>query len=202
MNNARLLERRPGLMFAHFIKPQGRRNLSTFRSIGLTSARPSFRDISAQTAKKPNALPTSPRSQHVGRWRFNSTKQSPNPTPNLGSSEPAPSLSQRLKKLSREYGWTAVGVYLALSALDFPFCFLAVRALGTERIGQWEHNVVEYVKSVVAIPFPGLVEDTGGGDSEGVETVEAAVREGSVALDDQLAKARESNASKWQMVSP
>jgi hypothetical protein len=45
------------------------------------------------------------------------------------------SLSQRLKKLSREYGWAAVGVYLSLSVLDFPFCFLLVRIVGTDRIG-------------------------------------------------------------------
>lgn len=46
------------------------------------------------------------------------------------------SLSGRLKKLSREYGWTAVGVYLSLSVLDFPFCFLLVRMVGTEKIGK------------------------------------------------------------------
>lgn len=46
-------------------------------------------------------------------------------------------LSARLKKLSREYGWTAVGVYLSLSVLDFPFCFLLVRVVGTEKIGSW-----------------------------------------------------------------
>lgn len=45
------------------------------------------------------------------------------------------SLSGRFKKLSREYGWSAVGVYFALSVLDFPFCFLLVRIVGTERIG-------------------------------------------------------------------
>ena len=45
------------------------------------------------------------------------------------------SLGARLKKLSREYGWTAVGVYMALSVLDFPFCFLLVRTVGTDRIG-------------------------------------------------------------------
>ncbi|KAK4071456.1 uncharacterized protein Triagg1_6117 [Trichoderma aggressivum f. europaeum] len=44
------------------------------------------------------------------------------------------SLSGRFKKLSREYGWSAVGVYFALSVLDFPFCFLLVRVVGTERI--------------------------------------------------------------------
>lgn len=45
------------------------------------------------------------------------------------------SLSGRLRKLSREYGWSAVGVYLALSVLDFPFCFLLVKWAGTDRIG-------------------------------------------------------------------
>lgn len=44
-------------------------------------------------------------------------------------------LGARLKKLSREYGWTAVGVYMTLSVLDFPFCFLLVRTVGTEKIG-------------------------------------------------------------------
>ena len=50
------------------------------------------------------------------------------------------SLSARLKKLSREYGWAAVGVYLGLSVLDFPFCFLLVRTLGTERIGEYSKS--------------------------------------------------------------
>ncbi|KAI9664538.1 MAG: hypothetical protein M1821_005984 [Bathelium mastoideum] len=47
-----------------------------------------------------------------------------------------------------------MGVYLTLSALDFPFCFLAVRLLGTERIGRWEHVVVETFWKVVEVPFP------------------------------------------------
>ncbi|WQF88614.1 hypothetical protein CDEST_13628 [Colletotrichum destructivum] len=59
------------------------------------------------------------------------------------------SLSQRLKKLSREYGWSAVGVYLALSVLDFPFCFLLVRIVGTDRIGRLEHWIVSNVKKVI-----------------------------------------------------
>ncbi|RMD42396.1 hypothetical protein DV735_g2719, partial [Chaetothyriales sp. CBS 134920] len=63
------------------------------------------------------------------------------------------SLSQRLKKLSREYGWAAVGVYFALSALDFPFCFLAVRTLGTDRIGHWEHVIVTTVKEWISWPI-------------------------------------------------
>ncbi|KAJ6085924.1 hypothetical protein N7486_010205 [Penicillium sp. IBT 16267x] len=57
------------------------------------------------------------------------------------------SLTQRLRKLSREYGWAALGVYLTLSALDFPICFAAVRLLGVERIGHFEHVVVQSVKN-------------------------------------------------------
>ncbi|RMZ86714.1 hypothetical protein DV736_g6061, partial [Chaetothyriales sp. CBS 134916] len=67
--------------------------------------------------------------------RYNSSSAS-------SAAEQPLSLSQRLKKLSREYGWAAVGVYFTLSALDFPFCFLAVRTLGTDRIGHWEHVIV------------------------------------------------------------
>lgn len=55
---------------------------------------------------------------------------------NGAKAEESLSLSGRLKKLSREYGWSAVGVYLGLSVLDFPFCFLLVKWAGTERIGK------------------------------------------------------------------
>ncbi|KAH6683212.1 hypothetical protein B0J14DRAFT_575384 [Halenospora varia] len=58
-------------------------------------------------------------------------------------------LSARLKKLSREYGWSALGVYLTLSALDFPFCYLLVRSLGTDRIGEWEHIIVSNIKRLI-----------------------------------------------------
>ncbi|KAL6856477.1 hypothetical protein J3F83DRAFT_752677 [Trichoderma novae-zelandiae] len=66
-------------------------------------------------------------------WRRNAAQ---------GAKEESLSLSGRFKKLSREYGWSAVGVYFALSVLDFPFCFLLVRIVGTDRIGQVEHYVV------------------------------------------------------------
>lgn len=46
-------------------------------------------------------------------------------------------LTARLKKLVKEYGWATVGVYLGLSVLDFPFCFLLVRIVGTDTIGKY-----------------------------------------------------------------
>ncbi|KAL9106399.1 MAG: hypothetical protein Q9227_008600 [Pyrenula ochraceoflavens] len=84
--------------------------------------------------------------------RFQSTNTSSSSS-SSSSSTGTPSLSARLKKLSREYGWSAVGIYFALSALDFPFCFLAVRWLGTERIGRWEHWVLHNVKRLVQMPL-------------------------------------------------
>lgn len=88
--------------------------------------------------------------------------KSDNAAPKNGDAAEAPlTLSQRMKKLSREYGYAAVGVYFALSALDFPFCFLAVRALGTERIGHYEHVVVDTFKNTF-----GLKKNTEGNKDE------------------------------------
>lgn len=81
--------------------------------------------------------------------RLSSSKPPINQNPNLKSPEASLSLSQRLRKLSREYGWSALGVYLLLTALDFPFCFLAVRWLGTDRIGHWEHVIIERFWSII-----------------------------------------------------
>jgi len=56
-----------------------------------------------------------------------------------------------MRKLSREYGWSAAGVYLGLTALDLPLCYLLVRSLGTDRIGEWEEVVVSNVKKVIPV---------------------------------------------------
>ncbi|PMD45211.1 hypothetical protein L207DRAFT_508122 [Hyaloscypha variabilis F] len=90
---------------------------------------------------------------HNTRPRRNG-RPSPDPTPNLNSggaaaeAEPQ-SLGARMRKLSREYGWSALGVYFALTALDFPFCYLFVRQMGTDKIGEWEHVVVSYIKQAI-----------------------------------------------------
>lgn len=62
-------------------------------------------------------------------YRGTSKLSSASKTENLG-------IGARLKGLSREYGWSAFGVYLALSALDFPFCYLLVKYLGADKIGE------------------------------------------------------------------
>jgi hypothetical protein len=90
--------------------------------------------------------------------RLNSNSAKPNSSANAGS------LSQRLKKLSREYGWSALGIYLFLSALDFPFCFAAVRLLGVDRIGYYEHVAVEGAKNIFKSVWP-FQTDEASGDS-------------------------------------
>ncbi|KAF6818446.1 peptide alpha-n-acetyltransferase nat2 [Colletotrichum sojae] len=93
------------------------------------------------TARMETMLRTSRRT-----FRFSARKR--NSADGKGAQESL-SLSQRLKKLSKEYGWSAVGVYFALSVLDFPFCFLLVRVVGTDRIGQLEHWVTSHAKKII-----------------------------------------------------
>lgn len=40
--------------------------------------------------------------------------------------------------------------------LDFPFCFLAVRVVGTERIGEAEHAIVDGFWSLVGQVMPSM----------------------------------------------
>lgn len=80
------------------------------------------------------------------RWKSDDAKLDSTPDSQL-------SIGQRLKKLSREYGWAAVYVYFGLSLLDFPFCFLAVTLIGADRVGHYEHIVVEWAKGVLQWPL-------------------------------------------------
>ena len=62
--------------------------------------------------------------------RFRSSQEGSKP-----DAEPQ-TIGARLKKLTREYGWVTVAVYLGLSVLDFPFCFLLVKVAGPDKIGK------------------------------------------------------------------
>lgn len=113
--------------------------------------------------------------------RWNSSRPNPDPTPHLGSPGPQLSFFQRFKQLGKEYGWVVTGVYFGLSALDLPFCFLAVRGLGTDRVARWEHAIVGTVKDA----FKAILPDVGSKADEVVEQAETAVggpaaREGNV----------------------
>lgn len=130
---------------------QGNLQLRNFQIRKSVSPQTAFRLRSQNRVSSPG-LPswrTSPIRRTRGlRYNSNNTKPS---IPEYASTKSL-SLSGRFKELSRRYGWAAVGVYFFLSALDFPFCFLAVRLLGTERIARAEHFVVEnFWKAVGAL---------------------------------------------------
>jgi hypothetical protein len=113
--------------------------------------------------------------------RWNSSRPTPDPTPQLGSPSPQLSFFQRFKQLGKEYGWVVTGIYFGLSALDLPFCFLAVRALGPDRVAAWEHAIVGTVKDA----FKAVMPEMGAKADEVVDQVETAVgspaaREGNV----------------------
>ncbi|PHH64101.1 hypothetical protein CDD81_4976 [Ophiocordyceps australis] len=128
--------------------------------IALASSRPVWRRLfSSASARNAPASPLPPLRPRwaSGHSNFRTAKPqhrsfSFSAWRGAGNGSKAPqrlSLGARLKKLSREYGWTAVGVYLGLSVLDFPFCFLLVRIVGTEKIGKIEHYIVSAIKNVV-----------------------------------------------------
>ncbi|KAE8358429.1 hypothetical protein BDV27DRAFT_137731 [Aspergillus caelatus] len=126
-----------------------------------------FRRAFSLSADKNSFLSSRIRPRSSNMRNFSRTQQAPvfrrffsssrsNSSPQSGQSG---SLSQRLKALSREYGWSALGVYLLLSAMDFPFCFAAVRFLGAEKIGHYEHVVVEAFKGAVGTVLPSVQEE-------------------------------------------
>ncbi|KAG8677037.1 DUF1279 superfamily [Fusarium poae] len=102
------------------------------------------------TRFKPGTITTPNMLQGVLRRGFRfTTKRKSNKGPTVGETDEAKGLSARLRKLTKEYGWVTVGVYLGLSVLDFPFCFLFVRMVGPEKIGEVEHRVMSTVKQMI-----------------------------------------------------
>lgn len=45
-----------------------------------------------------------------------------------------------LKELMKEYGYSALGIYLGLSAIDLPLCYLLVHSMGKDEIEYYENK--------------------------------------------------------------
>jgi hypothetical protein len=90
-------------------------------------------------------------------------------------------------------------VYLGLSLIDFPLCFIAVRLLGTDRIGHYEEVVKNALWSVVRLVIPDAGKtpvDPGAEET----TIEATVREGYVEAGKAVGHNGGSNASIWSQL--
>lgn len=49
-----------------------------------------------------------------------------------------------LKELMKKYGYAALGVYLFLSMLDLPLCYLFVASVGDEKIKEYQEKVKQF----------------------------------------------------------
>ncbi|KAI9507893.1 hypothetical protein F5148DRAFT_980677 [Russula earlei] len=87
------------------------------------------------------------------------------------------SLSQRLKTLMKAYGWYAVGVYIAVSILDFTFIFAGINLLGAEYVSSAAGSAKAWVLGLMYSrpPEPGREEiedvsrsNAGSGGQEGL----------------------------------
>lgn len=95
-----------------------------------------------------------------------------------------------------------MGLYFALSVLDYPFFFLAVRLIGAEKIGYYEHIVIDAVKGGLQKVFPNIGKSETAGTSAG-DIADATAREGD--WTDELEKADAQNegagASIWTQLT-
>ncbi|KAJ9479391.1 putative N-terminal acetyltransferase 2 [Pseudozyma hubeiensis] len=71
-----------------------------------------------------------------------STPPQPEPeSEDTDSPPPKATLRERLKFLTRRYGWWALGVYLLASSVDFSLTFLAIHLLGADHIRSLESSL-------------------------------------------------------------
>ncbi|OTB01452.1 hypothetical protein M426DRAFT_323467 [Hypoxylon sp. CI-4A] len=125
-----------------FSSPQKSGSLLASRIASHATPRPTIANTLSKSSKQPLRSTKRP-------FHRTSRLRDANSSPKDTTTREPQGITARLKKLSREYGWSALGVYLGLTVLDFPFCFLLVRSVGTDRIGEIEHYVVSNAKKLI-----------------------------------------------------
>lgn len=98
---------------------------------------------------------------------------------------PKATIRERLRFLTRRYGWWALGVYLAASTLDFSLTFLAIHLMGADHIRELENKVRSYLglgsremddAEVAAWPVPVSVEFPGKTEEGGLKNNETIAK--------------------------
>lgn len=58
---------------------------------------------------------------------------------------PKPKKESGMRALIKEYGYSALGVYLGLTLIDLPICYLMVHSMGREKIEYYENKVKQSI---------------------------------------------------------
>lgn len=92
--------------------------------------------------RTPAALRVRPQWRHYAEALKTSLKDSPKGAPKGAPKEPPK--KGGIKALVKEYGYSALGVYLFLSALDLPVCYWMVHSMGKEKIERYENQAKQF----------------------------------------------------------
>ncbi|BGP32885.1 DUF1279 super [Rhodotorula toruloides] len=90
---------------------------------------------------------SSQQSSHSSSSSSSSSQSSSSSSSSSSSEDPSKiPLTQKIKYLFRKHGWTALAVYLLLSAIDFGLCFVVIYAVGADRVREAEDWVLDQLK--------------------------------------------------------
>lgn len=92
-----------------------------------------------------------------------------------------------IKELMSKYGYSALGIYLAISAIDLPLSFLLVHSMGQERIVEVENSVKRFFGFSTELADSPIVASVEGDGSSAV-TID---KEGSVVISGNQTKQEE-----------
>lgn len=101
----------------------------------------------AFTQAQPNALmmKETRRAESVTAATPQCAKQEQQPEADPDEPPPKATIRERLRFLSRRYGWWALGVYLLASVVDFSLVFVSIHLLGADHIRDLEDRFRKYI---------------------------------------------------------
>ncbi|GAA5901270.1 hypothetical protein JCM6882_007731 [Rhodosporidiobolus microsporus] len=86
---------------------------------------------------------SSPPATHTASPSSSSNPSQSSSSSSSNADDPKAPLTQRIKALFRKHGWTALVIYLLLSAVDFALAFLLVYSVGADRVREAEDYVLD-----------------------------------------------------------
>ena len=113
-----------------------------FASTSRLAASPAASTTTTSPSPQPSSSSSNSESDSTQSQSERESESGPEPE---SDGPPPKSAYARFKLLTKKYGWYALGMYTALSSVDFSLSFLLVHALGVERISPlFESGMYQY----------------------------------------------------------